>query len=101
MQVGDTVTLLRTSVTAVVTKIATNFRVGRCRYCGDEFVTGPMTGKRSHRKYCCDAHRVAFMRTKPAVDAIVAEMTRSGSHYVGAGLELDAEFKRMLAAATQ
>ncbi len=36
-----------------------------CEYCGETFSVGGMSGKRSSRQYCKDAHRIkAFKRRK-------------------------------------
>ncbi|RUT92557.1 hypothetical protein EOD23_34830 [Mesorhizobium sp. USDA-HM6] len=35
-----------------------------CEHCGKYFLTGPLTGRRSHAKYCSDRCRVAAMRKR-------------------------------------
>ena len=37
-----------------------------CEHCGKFFLTGPLTGRRSHSKYCSDRCRVAAMRKRNA-----------------------------------
>ncbi|AWM23719.1 hypothetical protein AOX55_0000439 [Sinorhizobium fredii CCBAU 25509] len=37
-----------------------------CEHCGKIFLTGPLTGRRSHAKYCSDRCRVAAMRARNA-----------------------------------
>lgn len=37
-----------------------------CEHCGKFFLTGPLTGHRSHAKYCSDRCRVAAMRKRNA-----------------------------------
>ncbi|ESY56582.1 MULTISPECIES: hypothetical protein [unclassified Mesorhizobium] len=37
-----------------------------CEHCGKSFLTGPLTGRRSHAKYCSDRCRVAAMRKRNA-----------------------------------
>ncbi|AGA07733.1 hypothetical protein CN151_15730 [Sinorhizobium meliloti] len=37
-----------------------------CEHCGRIFLTGPLTGRRSHAKYCSDRCRVAAMRARNA-----------------------------------
>ena len=47
--------------------VATNgARVTDCERCGKTFLTGPLTGRRSHAKYCSDRCRVAAMRLRNA-----------------------------------
>ncbi|MGE3993408.1 hypothetical protein [Pseudorhodoplanes sp.] len=36
----------------------------RCNHCDDAFLTGPLTWRRSHAKYCSDRCRVAAMRLR-------------------------------------
>jgi hypothetical protein len=43
-------------------------RFTTCQHCGDAFLTGPLTGRRSHAKYCSDKHRVAAMRARRAAE---------------------------------
>lgn len=40
-----------------------------CQHCGDLFVTGPLTGRRSHAMFCSDRCRVAAMRKRNAEKA--------------------------------
>ena len=37
-----------------------------CEHCFKVYVTGPLTGRRSHSKYCADRCRVAAMRKRNA-----------------------------------
>jgi hypothetical protein len=39
-------------------------KLGECDHCGDAFLTGPLTGRRSHAKYCSARCRVAAMRAR-------------------------------------
>lgn len=39
-------------------------RLAACDHCGKAFLTGPLTGRRSHAKYCSDRCRVAAMRKR-------------------------------------
>jgi hypothetical protein len=41
-------------------------RLTGCQHCGEWFVTGPLTGRRSHAKFCADRCRVAAMRARNA-----------------------------------
>ena len=41
-------------------------RLATCRHCKDVFLTGPLTGRRSHAQYCSDRCRVAAMRLRNA-----------------------------------
>ena len=41
-------------------------RDGACARCGKPFLTGPGTGRRSHRLYCSDSCRVMAMRERQA-----------------------------------
>ena len=41
-------------------------KLGTCEHCGAVFLTGPLTGRRSHAKYCSDRCRVAAMRARNA-----------------------------------
>jgi len=45
---------------------ANGARVTDCEHCGKTFLTGPLTGRRSHAKYCSDRCRVAAMRLRNA-----------------------------------
>lgn len=40
-----------------------------CEHCSKYFLTGPLTGRRSHAKYCSDRCRVAAMRKRNATKA--------------------------------
>jgi hypothetical protein len=44
--------------------VAHGARIGECEHCGDMFATGPMTGRRSHARFCSDRCRVAAMRAR-------------------------------------
>jgi hypothetical protein len=44
-------------------------KLGTCEHCGAVFLTGPLTGRRSHAKYCSDRCRVAAMRARNAANA--------------------------------
>ncbi|TGS89483.1 hypothetical protein EN817_03845 [Mesorhizobium sp. M3A.F.Ca.ET.174.01.1.1] len=52
----------------MVMEIALAHEVGAvattCEHCGKHFLTGPLTGRRSHAKYCSDRCRVAAMRKR-------------------------------------
>ncbi len=50
----------------IVYAAAAKVRVSRCEHCDTAFFTGPMTGRRSHGKYCSDRCRVAAMRERKA-----------------------------------
>jgi hypothetical protein len=39
-------------------------KLGTCDHCGNVFLTGPLTGRRSHAKYCSARCRVAAMRAR-------------------------------------
>jgi hypothetical protein len=39
-------------------------KLATCERCGAVFLTGPLTGRRSHAKYCSDRCRVAAMRAR-------------------------------------
>lgn len=41
-------------------------RLFRCEHCGSAFLTGPLTGRRSHARFCSDRCRVAAMRERNA-----------------------------------
>jgi hypothetical protein len=41
-------------------------RLAACRHCGAALITGPLTGRRSHAKFCADRCRVAAMRARNA-----------------------------------
>jgi hypothetical protein len=45
---------------------ANDARLATCEHCGKVFLTGPLTGRRSHAKYCSDRCRVAAMRKRNA-----------------------------------
>jgi hypothetical protein len=40
--------------------------LARCEHCNKAFLTGALTGRRSHAKYCSDRCRVAAMRARKA-----------------------------------
>lgn len=44
-------------------------RTTECEKCGDIFLTGHLTGRRSHAKFCSDRCRVAAMRARKAANA--------------------------------
>ena len=46
-------------------------RTAACKNCGDFYLTGPLTGRRSHSLYCSDKCRMAAMRKRQANDAAV------------------------------
>lgn len=48
-------------------------KLATCEHCGDIFLTGSLTGRRSHAKYCSARCRVAAMRARNA------EQTKSAS----------------------
>jgi hypothetical protein len=39
-------------------------QLATCEHCGDVFLTGPLTGRRSHARYCSGRCRVAAMRAR-------------------------------------
>lgn len=39
-------------------------KLAECEYCGRKFLTGSLTGRRAHAKYCSDRCRVAAMRLR-------------------------------------
>lgn len=41
-------------------------RPTECQHCGTVFITGPLTGRRSHAMFCSDRCRVAAMRKRKA-----------------------------------
>jgi hypothetical protein len=41
-------------------------KLAECEHCKAVFLTGPLTGRRSHAKYCSDRCRVAAMRARNA-----------------------------------
>src|SRR3569833_1145357 len=41
-------------------------RFAKCENCGDVFLTGPLTWRRSHARFCSDKCRVAAMRARNA-----------------------------------
>jgi hypothetical protein len=41
-------------------------RLAECEHCGTLFLTGPMTGRRSHARFCSNKCRVAAMRARNA-----------------------------------
>jgi hypothetical protein len=45
-------------------------RMAACKNCGDLYLTGPLTGRRSHSLYCSDKCRVAAMRKRQAAAVI-------------------------------
>lgn len=49
---------------------ANNARLKSCEHDETLFLTGPLTGRRSHAKYCSDRCRVAAMRARNAVAAM-------------------------------
>lgn len=52
-----------------MTIAATGARVTNCEHCGKFYLTGPLTGRRSHGRFCSDRCRVAAMRKRQAADA--------------------------------
>jgi hypothetical protein len=51
-------------------------KLGTCEHCGDVFLTGPLTGRRSHAKYCSARCRVAAMRARnQAISATSAALS--------------------------
>ena len=48
----------------MATAVALGARVAACEKCGRVFLTGPLTGRRSHAQYCSDRCRVAAMRAR-------------------------------------
>ena len=45
---------------------ANDTKLATCEHCSKVFLTGPLTGRRSHAKYCADRCRVAAMRKRNA-----------------------------------
>jgi hypothetical protein len=48
----------------VATAAMNGVKMGTCEHCGDVFLTGPLTGRRSHAKFCSARCRVAAMRAR-------------------------------------
>jgi hypothetical protein len=46
--------------------VAIGVRLAECEQCGTLFLTGPLTGRRSHARFCSDRCRVAAMRARNA-----------------------------------
>jgi hypothetical protein len=46
--------------------VANGVRLAECEQCSTLFLTGPMTGRRSHARFCSDRCRVAAMRARNA-----------------------------------
>jgi hypothetical protein len=49
----------------MATAVALGARVAACEKCFAHFLTGSLTGHRSHAQYCSDRCRVAAMRARP------------------------------------
>jgi hypothetical protein len=49
-----------------VTAAVQGAKLATCEHCGAAFLTGPLTGRRSHAKYCSARCRVAAMRARNA-----------------------------------
>lgn len=63
-------------------------RLTACQHCHDKFLTGPLTGRRSHALYCSDRCRVAAMRQRHATGADhVASMSRGAAASVSEPLK--------------
>jgi hypothetical protein len=52
-----------------VTAAVLGAKMATCEHCGAAFLTGPLTGRRSHAKYCSDRCRVAAMRARNQASA--------------------------------
>jgi hypothetical protein len=52
-----------------VTAAVLGAKLATCEHCGAAFFTGPLTGRRSHAKYCSDRCRVAAMRARNQANA--------------------------------
>lgn len=50
----------------IATAASYGAEIAQCENCGKFFLTGPLTGRRSHAKYCSDRCRVAAMRKRNA-----------------------------------
>lgn len=50
----------------IATAASHGAEISQCENCGKFFLTGPLTGRRSHAKYCSDRCRVAAMRKRNA-----------------------------------
>jgi hypothetical protein len=59
-------TLIGFMMMEVAMGIANNARTAECEQCGTLFLTGPLTGRRSHARFCSDRCRVAAMRARNA-----------------------------------
>lgn len=59
-------TLISYMVLEAATVAASGARLTTCEHCGKAFLTGPLTGRRGHAKYCSDRCRVAAMRKRNA-----------------------------------
>jgi hypothetical protein len=46
--------------------VSKGVRMAECEQCGTLFLTGPLTGRRSHARFCSDKCRVAAMRARNA-----------------------------------
>jgi hypothetical protein len=57
--------LMRMEAAMIVTN---DVRLAKCENDGVLFLTGPLTGRRSHAKFCSDRCRVAAMRRRQATD---------------------------------
>jgi hypothetical protein len=46
--------------------VAHDVRVAECEHCGTVFLTGALTWRRAHARFCSDKCRVAAMRARQA-----------------------------------
>jgi hypothetical protein len=62
----DNRTLLSFMLMETATATAQGAQLAACERCGTQFLTGPLTGRRSHARFCSDRCRVAAMRARNA-----------------------------------
>ena len=61
LNVSSALDFMKLEIAAAVDAGAT---LTTCQHCGRNFLFGPLTGRRSHAKYCLDRCRVAAMRAR-------------------------------------
>lgn len=64
--VFEVTTLTDFTVLEVAAAVEAKASGRRCEHCNNMFLYGPLTGRRSHGKYCGDRCRVAAMRVRKA-----------------------------------
>jgi hypothetical protein len=62
----DNRTLLSFMLMETATATTEGTKLAACERCGAQFLTGPLTGRRSHARFCSDRCRVAAMRARNA-----------------------------------